>query len=113
MSIVCTLESPVSLAQFTDLLCASTLGERRPVDDPARLSAMLEQADLIASAWEGETLVGIARAVTDFAYCCYVSDLAVRQSHQRGGIGKRLLACLQGAIHPEAKLILLAAPAAQ
>ena len=90
---------------------ASTLGERRPVDDRERMRVMLANANLVITAWEGELLVGISRSLTDWSYATYLSDLAVRVSHQRKGIGKELMRLTQAAA-PRAMLILLAAPAA-
>lgn len=75
------------------------------------MERMLRNANLVVSAWDSDLLVGIARALTDFAYCTYLSDLAVRTSHQRSGIGKELMRRVQNAA-PEATLILLAAPKA-
>ena len=69
--------------EFIDVLRRSTLAERRPVDDPECIAAMLANADLTVTAWEGERLVGVARSVTDFSYCCYLSDLAV-DAHFQG-----------------------------
>ena len=91
---------------------ASTLAERRPVDDTERFAAMLRHANLVITAWDGSVLVGIARSVSDFSYVTYLSDLAVRVSHQRQGIGKELMRRTQAAA-PRATLLLLAAPAAQ
>jgi GNAT superfamily N-acetyltransferase len=95
-----------------DLYVASTLGERRPVDDRERFAGMLRNANLTITAWDGELLVGISRSVTDFTWMTYLSDLAVRKSHQRQGIGKELMRRTQEAA-PQAKLLLLAAPAAR
>jgi predicted N-acetyltransferase YhbS len=101
----------LDLQQVIELYVASTLGERRPVNDLARMKEMLERANLVWTAWEGELLVGIARSLTDFVYATYVSDLAVRVSHQRTGIGKELLRRTKESA-PQASLVLLAAPAA-
>ena len=90
---------------------ASTLGERRPVEDRPRMAAMLANANLVVSAWDGERIVGIARGISDFAYATYVSDLAVDRGYQGQGIGRRLLARAQRESAP-ARIILLAAPAA-
>lgn len=90
---------------------ASTLGDRRPVDDRARMAAMLAQANLVVSAWDGGDLVGIARCLSDFSYATYVSDLAVSALCQRQGIGRALLGRVQAEGAP-ARVILLAAPAA-
>jgi GNAT superfamily N-acetyltransferase len=100
------------LEEARDLYRASTLGERRPIDDDARFAQMLFAANLTVTAWEGDLLVGISRCVTDFAWTTYLADLAVRVSHQHGGIGKELIRRTQAAA-PQAKLLLLAAPAAE
>src|SRR5689334_13250048 len=94
-----------------ELYRASTLGERRPVDDPDRMASMLKHANLVLTAWDGPLLVGIARSLSDFSYCTYLSDLAVRLTHQRQGIGRELIRRTrqQGG---RALLILLAAPKA-
>lgn len=70
---------------------ASTLGERRPVDDRGRMAAMVAHANLVVTAWDDTLLVGIARSVSDFAYCTYLSGLAVRLSDPRKGIGRELI----------------------
>lgn len=102
----------LDLDEMIDLYHASTLGERRPVEDRDRMSEMLKQANLVVTAWDGELLVGISRALSDFSFVTYLSDLAVRKSYQRNGIGKELIRRTQQAAGPQAKLILVAAPAA-
>lgn len=102
----------IDLDAVIELYVASTLGARRPVDDRERMGRMLATANLVISAWDGEQLVGIARSLSDFSYATYLSDLAVRVSHQRCGIGKELMRRTREAA-PEAMLILLAAPAAE
>jgi hypothetical protein len=88
---------------------ASTLGERRPLDDRQRMAAMVRNANLVITAWDGDLAVGIARSFSDFSYATYLSDLAVRQSHQRSGIGRE---CRTQQAAPQAILILLSAPGA-
>ncbi|HEX7832463.1 MAG TPA: GNAT family N-acetyltransferase [Thermoanaerobaculia bacterium] len=95
-----------------DLYIASTLGERRPVDDRERFEAMLRNANLTITAWDGDQLVGISRCITDWVWTTYLADLAVRLSHQKQGIGKELMRRTQAAA-PQAKVLLLAAPAAR
>jgi predicted N-acetyltransferase YhbS len=101
----------LDLDQVIDLYRASTLGERRPVDDRQRMETMLANANLVVTAWDGALLVGISRALTDFAYATYLSDLAVRVSHQGRGIGKELMRITQREGRT-ARVILLAAPKA-
>jgi GNAT superfamily N-acetyltransferase len=106
------LEPDLTAADFIDLLKRSTLAERRPVDDGARMEMMLRNADLIVTARCEDRLVGVARAITDFAFCCYLSDLAVDEAFQRQGIGKELMRRISLEAGEKTKLILLAAPAA-
>jgi len=94
------------------LYVASTLGERRPVEDRLRMAMMLANANLVVSAWAGDLLVGISRSVTDWSFATYLSDLAVRLSHQRQGIGRELVRRTQS-LAPQARVVLLAAPAAE
>jgi len=102
----------LGLDQVIELYRASTLGERRPVDERDRMAAMLANANLVVTAWDGDLLVGISRSVTDFAFATYLSDLAVRLSHQRHGIGKELMRITQRESGPKTTVILLAAPKA-
>lgn len=99
---------------FHDILERSGLAERRPVADRARLERMLAHANLIVTAREAASgrLVGVARSLTDFAFCCYLSDLAVDRADQKRGIGEHLIAETQRHATPQATLILLSAPAA-
>lgn len=102
----------ISLEQFVSLLKRSTLAARRPVEDADSMLAMLKHANLLCTAWDETRLVGVARSITDFAYCCYLSDLAVDTDYQRQGIGKQLLRLTQSRLGDTAKLILLSAPKA-
>src|SRR5579883_3158215 len=112
MPIAYSLEPDLPAEEFRAVLIASTLGERRPVDDLARLDRMLRQADLVITARDGERLVGVSRAVTDFSYCCYLSDLAVDVAWQRRGIGQELIRRTHAIAGLDATLILLSAPKA-
>jgi predicted N-acetyltransferase YhbS len=103
----------LDLDAVIELYRASTLGERRPVDDRDRMAAMMRHANLIVTAWDDDLLVGISRALSDFSFVTYLSDLAVRLSHQRHGIGKELIRRTQALAGNHAKLLLLAAPAAE
>lgn len=102
----------ITAVDFIDLLERSTLAERRPVQDHRRIQKMLDNANLIVTAWSDDRLVGISRAVTDYSYCCYLSDLAVDMQFQHQGVGKELVKRTHEAAGPETQLILLAAPRA-
>jgi ribosomal protein S18 acetylase RimI-like enzyme len=117
----------IPLDEVIDLYTASTLGERRPIDDRAIVEDMMRHANLVVSAWDGHLLVGIARSLTDFSYVgmtlnaiitmresykivAYLSDLAVRTTHQGQGIGTTLIAHTRTKLGPRSRIILLAAP---
>jgi GNAT superfamily N-acetyltransferase len=104
--------NPPSVEQVIHLLHASTLAQRRPVDDPSIIADMLTHASLIVTAWDDSRLVGLARTLTDFSYVGYLSDLAVDVAHQRQGIGERLIELTRQQMGPRSMLVLLAAPAA-
>src|SRR6266852_7733481 len=103
----------LDLDQVIELYEASTLGERRPIHDRPRFSAMLKNANLVITAWDLDLLVGISRSLTDFSHFTYLADLAVRVSHQKNGIGKELIRLTQLAGGPNTTILLLAAPAAE
>jgi GNAT superfamily N-acetyltransferase len=99
--------------EFIDVLIRSTLAERRPVDRPEVIRGMLEKAGVIVTARVDGRLVGVSRAITDFGYCTYLSDLAVDRAYQRQGIGKELIRRTHEEAGLHTLLILLAAPLAR
>jgi predicted N-acetyltransferase YhbS len=113
MPILFALEPDLLAKDFRAVLLSSTLAERRPADDLPRLESMLRNADIVVTARDDGRLIGISRAITDFSYCCYLSDLAVDVAYQRQGIGKRLIAETHDAAGKMTTLILVAAPAAE
>jgi len=107
-------EPKLSVEEFVDLLQRSTLAERRPIDEAATLAGMLANADLILTARDTtRLLVGVSRAISDFHYCTYLSDLAVDEAFQKQGIGRELIRRTHEAAGLHTHLILLAAPKAR
>lgn len=103
----------LSADAFIELYRSCSLGARRPLDDAEIVEAMIDHGNLTITAWDGDTLVGIARTMTDFLYVGYLADLAVRETHQKRGIGAGLIAQTRARMGPRAYLVLLAAPAAK
>jgi len=100
--------------EFIDILRRSTLAERRPVSDASAIAGMLANADIILTArLESGLLVGVSRAITDYHYCTYLSDLAVDRAYQRQGIGRELIRRTHEAAGLRTRLVLLSAPAAR
>lgn len=108
------VEPELTVADFIDVLRRSTLAERRPVHDAESIGKMLRQADLIVTARDAAgLLVGVSRALTDYAYSTYLADLAVDEALQGRGIGRELIRRTHEAAGLHTMLILLAAPQAE
>lgn len=113
MIVTYRLEPDLTPTEFIGVLVESTLAERRPVNDAETIQAMLRHADVILTARVEGMLVGVSRAITDFAYCTYLSDLAVAKPYQCQGIGRELIRRTHETAGLHTTLILLAAPKAQ
>ena len=99
--------NPIDVARVFD-----SSGITRPTDDIPRIARMFAASNLVISAWANGVLVGVCRALTDYSYCCYLSDLAVDQTFQKHGIGKELIKWVQSTVGDEVSLVLLSAPGA-
>jgi ribosomal protein S18 acetylase RimI-like enzyme len=106
MVITYKVNTKIEPHQLSELFQSS--GIRRPSEDLSRLKKMLDNANMIVSAWDGEKLVGIARALSDFSFCCYLSDLAVAKEYQNQGIGQELVTEVQKQIGDESNLVMMA-----
>jgi len=113
MNITYQLEPDLDPLEFIGVLERSTLAERRPVDDLDAIRGMLRHADVIATARAGGLLVGVSRAITDFTFCTYLSDLAVDTAYHGQGIGRELLRRTHEAAGVRTTLYLVAAPKAE
>ncbi|MFD2671864.1 GNAT family N-acetyltransferase [Marinicrinis sediminis] len=103
-------DTTIEAEELSKLFKAS--GIKRPSDDLDRLKRMIENADILITAWDRNKLVGVARAITDYSYCCYLSDLAINQEYQKKGIGRELIRLVQQHIGEEVVLLLLSSPTA-
>jgi len=113
LNIKYNLNKSITSSEFINILKNSALGERRPVDDLETVKGMIEHADIIVTAKLDDKIIGLARAVSDFSYCCYLSDLAVDEAYQKNGIGKKLIEKVQEQLGSKCKIILLSAPDAR
>lgn len=110
MNIVYKKTNQISAQELSQVFERS--GIKRPYQDLDRLQRMIEHADIIISAWVDDQMIGVARAITDYSYCCYLSDLAVDRDYHKQGIGKSMIQLLQHQIGEECSLVLLSAPTA-
>jgi len=110
MELIYRIDITPETDQIIDVYNSS--GINRPTVDKERIKKMYDNSNLIVTAWDNEKLVGISRSLTDFCYCCYLSDLAVRKDYQKSGIGKKLIEITKNEIGEQTALILLSAPVA-
>jgi len=106
------VNEPLTIDEFIEVLKTSTLAERRPTNDLKCMEGMVKNSNLTVSAMCGNKLIGVARSVTDFHYCCYLSDIAVDVEYQNRDIGRELIRITRQQLGKHCKLILLSAPAA-
>lgn len=113
MTILYASERSLDVDEFCRVLLDSGLGTTRPTGDLTRMQQMLTQADLIVTARfdrPDRALVGVARSITDFSWCCYLSELAVSPSAQGMGVGKGLIDETRRLIGPRVSLVLASMP---
>ncbi len=110
VNITYKINHPLKTQDIIDVFDSS--GIRRPTKDPKRIEKMFANANLTITAWDGDKLVGISRSLTDFSFCCYLSDLAVRNEYQKLGLGKELIRITKENIGENVLLLLLSAPPA-
>ncbi|RYU89612.1 GNAT family N-acetyltransferase [Mucilaginibacter terrigena] len=84
----------------------------RPTGDPERIGKMIENADLIVTAWHADKLVGVSRVITDWVWCAYLADLAVDPNYKKSGIGKKLVELTREKLGERSMLLLLSVPTA-
>jgi len=112
MAIEYRTDATLDVNQVIDLYKSSTLGARRPVDKPEVFQGMIDNANIVITAWDNNQLVGIARALSDLVYVTYLADLVVHEAYQQQGIGKQLIDLTQTQAAPDCMLVLLSAPQA-
>ena len=110
MELIYRIDITPDTDQIIDVYNSS--GINRPTVDKERIKKMYDNSNLIVTAWDNDKLVGISRSLTDYCYCCYLSDLAIRKDYQKRGIGKNLIEITKNEIGEQTALILLSAPIA-
>jgi len=84
----------------------------RPAHDKERIIKMFENSSLVITAWDHDKLVGVCRCITDWVWCCYLSDLAVDPDYKKSGIGKKLVELTKEKVSEQTMILLLSVPTA-
>jgi len=87
-------------------------GLPRPTTDAERIQKMYENSNLVVTAWDNDKLVGACRSVTDWVWCCYLSDLAVDPAYQKTGMGKKMIDLTKEKVGEQTMILLLSVPTA-
>lgn len=80
---------PLAIGRLMELY--TDAGWTAYTDHPALLEKAVRNSLWQISAWEGEELVGLIRAVGDGASILYIQDILIKRSHQRQQVGSELL----------------------
>jgi len=110
MNFTFTFDKIPEIQDIIDIYDSAVL--KRPTEDKVRIAKMYENSSLVIAAWHEEKLIGVARSLTDFSYCCYLSDLAIHPEYQKHGLGKKLIELTKEKIGKECMLLLLSVPSA-
>ena len=89
MTIVYRDDHDIDLDQLTVLF--NSVGWERRTADRERLAQLVRGSMFVVSAWEGDRLVGFARAISDGATNAYISTVAVLPECQKRGIGREVI----------------------
>lgn len=87
-------------------------GLPRPTHDEERIQNMYANSNLVVTAWDGQTLVGVSRCITDWVWSTYLADLAVHTNYKKSGIGRKLVEITREKIGDQSMLLLLSVPTA-
>jgi GNAT superfamily N-acetyltransferase len=112
MTIVYAQEQGLSVEDYVAVLAATTMRDKRPLANTARIAEMIAGANFIVTAREDGAILGLARCITDFAWIAYCAELAVKESAQGRGIGAGLLKFAEEALGPRVGMMLVSEPAA-
>lgn len=111
MTIIYAQETGLTAEEYIACVEQTTLGASRPLNNPERIQAMIDESNLVVTARaEDGTLLGLARTLTDWHWVAYCMDLAVVETRQGGGIGKALLDETARVLGPGVGIALLPLP---
>ena len=60
-------------------------------DDINRLKAMVDNSQIIVTAWDEDIMIGFARCITDYVFNGQINNVVVDSNYRRKGIGKVLI----------------------
>ncbi len=87
-------------AQLVRLYAQAPWAAGRTADDAGD---MLAHSDLVLSAWDGPTLVGFGRVLTDYVYRASIWDVIVDKDYQGQDIGTQIMQRILQ--HPDLKRV--------
>lgn len=93
-----SIELTFTIDETMDWKQACTIFERAPLGtrQPEKLRKTFENSQLVCFAWDGDALVGLARALSDHVAWSIIYDLCLLPEYQRQGLGKRIMQAMLG-----------------
>lgn len=86
---LCDRKTRIDLIQLQALFQTSAFWARdRKLED---LAIALKNSDPVISAWDGDRLIGFARATSDGIYRATIWDVVVHPDYQGAGLGRKLV----------------------
>jgi ribosomal protein S18 acetylase RimI-like enzyme len=111
MTVIYAREQDLAAGDYVAVVSETTMRTNRPLANPARIAQMLAGSNLIVTARDADgAILGLARCMSDSAWICYCSDLAVKESAQGRGIGRGLLDKCAEILGPRIGLVLVSYP---
>ncbi len=85
----CNSKSQIDLKQLQELFnLAAHWAQGRSIED---LSIAIANSEPVISVWDGERLIGFARATSDGIYRATIWDVVIHPDYQGAGLGRKLV----------------------
>ncbi|OLQ38379.1 hypothetical protein ATX28_09190 [Oenococcus oeni] len=82
-------DKKISVDELCDVIKRSTL--KRQIENKQKIKNMLEHADFLYTAWDGNKIVGYTRGITDYGDVVFIDDLGIDKEYWHKGIGSHLI----------------------
>lgn len=73
------------------IILFNQVGWNDKTEDINRLKAMVENSQIVITAWDEEIMIGFARCTTDYVFNGQINNVVVDLKYRRVGIGKVLI----------------------
>ena len=101
------LRTDIELPEEKIVALYDAVGWSSYTNEPANLMKAISNASYVVTAWNGDTLIGLARCLSDDVSIFYLQDILVHPEHQRAGVGRALLTnCIERFEHVRQRVLI-------